>query len=517
MMDSGIQAPRSNSVHQPYPGVGQDFGYSSLQPNYQYSAIDSANALPKPIYPAPPLYHHTPMLRSHPAPTDAYTGPPDPSYFSNGRLNYQNGGIGVGRNPLPEAPFRPMSDNVQAPPNFSAFPPNSDVPTQLSWLSSSAFNVLMSVAHLVESQLRELWRVIGAWTEGTFIAFVALVARSQKVPEAESLDRLRSRMGPTFSQSMPSHSSRSSTRNPTNIVVGQGAEMPPSLLPHSQPYSMGESPRDLTSLPSHNWGHQPSPNDAPHVSAPSYGDPDCGPQHDAGQDHCTVLYDTNASQFPQAVFGSYSNSSQNNPTTLSSSAPIGLTWGSMPPHPSAPNAPVLPPAPGVLSGDLTSTASHISGYPPYPHFNDATPLSHTASTSSMAANSVPSFGNPDYGPQHEAEEDPYTMYYPNESASPLAVVGPHLIPQNSFTTLPSSAPNALASGSPSHLSVPNAPTSPPAPGVPSKELKPKKELKPGLCAECGKTESTYWRRDPTTKAQLCNYCGQKAYKKKEPQ
>jgi hypothetical protein len=135
----------------------------------------------------------------------------------------------------------------------------------------------------------------------------------------------------------------------------------------------------------------------------------------------------------------------------------------------------------------------------------------------MAANSVvftPSFGNPDYGPQHEAEEDPYAMYDP---ASPLAVVGPHLIPQNPPTTLPSSAPNALASGSPSHLSVPNVPASPPALGVPSKGPNPKKEPKSKLCTKCGKTESPYWRRDPTTKAQLCNYCGQKAYKKKEPQ
>jgi hypothetical protein len=165
-----------------------------------------------------------------------------------------------------------------------------------------------------------------------------------------------------------------------------------------------------------------------------------------------------------------------------------------------------------------SSSVPISGYQPSPNFNNinATPLSHTACTLSMAANSTPSSGNPDYGPQHEA---PYAMYDTNESASPPAVVGPYSIPQNPPTTLPSSAPNALASGSPSHLSVPNAPASPPAPGVPSKELKPKKELKPGLCtnSECGKIESSYWRRDPTTKAQLCNYCGQKAYKKKEPQ
>ncbi|KAJ6493084.1 hypothetical protein C8R45DRAFT_988895 [Mycena sanguinolenta] len=108
-------------------------------------------------------------------------------------------------------------------------------------------------------------------------------------------------------------------------------------------------------------------------------------------------------------------------------------------------------------------------------------------------------------------------YHTHVSPFPQAVVGPYSnSPQNQ--TLPSSA---LILGSPFHPSAPDVSTSLPAPGVPSKVPNPKKKSKPGYCVNCYTTETSQWRRHPESKDQLCNYCGQKAYKgellKQEPQ
>lgn len=41
----------------------------------------------------------------------------------------------------------------------------------------------------------------------------------------------------------------------------------------------------------------------------------------------------------------------------------------------------------------------------------------------------------------------------------------------------------------------------------SKHTSSSKKLRPGLCANCGKTEDSTWRRKPNSKEQMCNACG----------
>ncbi|KAF7349405.1 hypothetical protein MSAN_01730400 [Mycena sanguinolenta] len=169
--------------------------------------------------------------------------------------------------------------------------------------------------------------------------------------------------------------------------------------------------------------------------------------------------------------------------------------------------------------DLAFPHSRNRGYRSSPHFDDATRESHAASTSSMASTSTlavspPSFGDLDCGPPHDPQQQHYMFSHQTHvSPFPQGVFGPFSkSPQNHSTALPSNAPGTLGRRLPSRPSAWRASTSPPA-SRGSKVRNPKKKPKPGRCANCQTTETTQWRRDPDSEDQLCNPCGQKAYKR----
>ncbi|KAJ6493083.1 hypothetical protein C8R45DRAFT_183268 [Mycena sanguinolenta] len=457
-MDSGMQAWSLYSASQPHPAVGHNLDGHTSAPS---GVVDSNGGLVDP----------TQLVALGDAYNANFTFTPTPPFHEASDYAHEHLDV-VGSNPLPTRPFV-LSDHVQAPrvsstrssPDEARHRTIAQFPSVQHWF----LRWLLNMARLREMHVREIHRYIASQTADEFVA---------SVREAERLDPRRPRARPPFSPSIPSHSSRSSTRNSTSTTIGHGVEIPPALA-QTQAYAMG--------------GYQPSPNDATRAS---FTDPNCGPQHDAEQQRYMLSYQTDVSPFPQAVVtvGPASNSPPNRSTALPSSAANKLAWGS-PSHTSAPNAPVLPPAPGVSWADLTHPPS---SYQHSAHFNDAMlVVSHTASTSSMTSNSAAtvspqSFGYPDCVPEQR-----YMSSY-HTDVSPFTVVGPYSnSPQIHSTTLRSSAPSALALELPLHPSTPDAPASLPAPRE---------------CAICHKTDTSQWRRHPKSGADLCNYCGQKAYK-----